>query len=105
MTAPTRSTRVAELARDDTNSPTPKRPSSRPAITCLLGREPPLAHSKPTIQIGATAINTAARPDGTRCSAQATLAFPPSRRNPPTTRAALHCTAVGAGSPWLLAQT
>src|SRR5829696_3792833 len=105
MSAPTRSTWVAELPRDDTSKPTPTRPSSSPAITCLLGRDPPLAHSKPTIQIGATAINTAAKPDGTRCSAQATLAFPPSSRNPPITTAALHCAVEGAGSPRLLAQT
>jgi hypothetical protein len=102
--APNGSTVPSPLPRDDTSKPTPTKPSSNPAITCLLGRGAPRAHSSPTIQIGATAISTAASPDGTLCSAQATLALPPSSRNPPITNAGRQCRKAGAGSPRQRAQ-
>src|SRR4051812_41940430 len=77
MMAPRGSTRAPIDPREETRRPTPSKPSRSPAITRALGRGPPLAHSSPTIQIGATAMSTAATPDGTRSSAQATLALPP----------------------------
>src|SRR5436189_2629608 len=83
MTAPAGSTRSWPDLPDETRRATPSSPRVNPVMTRELGRLPPRAHSIPTIQIGATAISTAARPDGTRSSAQATLALPPSRRNPP----------------------
>src|SRR5919112_755570 len=91
ITAPTGSTRAPGVSREDTNSTRPAKPSSSPATTVFVGRDPPRAHSSPTIQIGATAMSTAASPDGTRCSAHATLAFPPRSRNAPITVAERHC--------------
>jgi hypothetical protein len=68
-------------------------------MTLRRGRDPPRNHSRLTIQMGITPISSAARPELTLCSAHATLAFPPRSRKPPTTRAALQLSLVGASSP------
>lgn len=49
-------------------------------------------------------MRTAARPDGTVCSAQATPPLPPKRRSPPITVADRQWTRIGGGTPRSRAQ-
>ncbi|MER3544920.1 MAG: hypothetical protein C4311_10070 [Chloroflexota bacterium] len=82
-----------------TSSTTPLKPRTSPITTRRLGRAP--RHSQPSSAIhkGEVAINTAARPEGTICSAQTTPPFPPSNSNAPTIAVLRHWNPWGRGTP------
>ena len=76
------------------------RPSATPAATSPCGRCPPGAiHSSSTNHNGTVAQSSDVSPDGTHCSAQHTVAVPPTTSNAPAIVAARHSAHAGRGAP------
>src|SRR6266496_5124799 len=91
---------VPKISAGPISRKTPPNPMINPAMDCQVGFAPPARKaSNRTSQNGEVEIISAAIPEGTVCSAQATNPLPPSNSAAPTIAADLQLLQVGASSP------